>query len=58
MLYCNGLFMLGTWKMHDLQVTNVSPVAGLSMIWVFGIGYVVSVVLGMTYHAVYTPETE
>jgi len=47
MLYCNGLFMLGTWKMHDLQVTNVSPVAGLSMIWVFGIGYVVSVVMGM-----------
>ena len=47
MLYCNGLFMLGTWKMHDLQVTNVSPVAGLSMIWVFGIGYVVSLVMGM-----------
>ena len=47
MLFCNGLFLLGTWKMHDLQVTNVSPVAGLSMIWVFGIGYVVSVVMGM-----------
>jgi TRAP-type C4-dicarboxylate transport system permease small subunit len=47
MLYCNGLFMLGTWKMHDLQLTNVSPVAGLSMIWVFGIGYVASLVMGM-----------
>ena len=47
MLFCNGLFLLGTWKMHDLQVTNVSPVAGLSMIWVFGIGYVVSLVIGM-----------
>ncbi|MCX7232835.1 MAG: TRAP transporter small permease [Burkholderiales bacterium] len=47
MLYCNSLFLLGTWKMHDLQVTNVSPVAGLSMIWVFGIGYVVSLVMGM-----------
>ena len=47
MLYCNGLFMLGTWKMHDLQLTNVSPVAGLSMIWVYGIGYVVSLVMGM-----------
>jgi hypothetical protein len=33
--------------MHDLQLTNVSPVAGLSMIWVFGIGYVVSLVMGM-----------
>jgi len=47
MLFCNGLFLLGTWKMHDLQVTNVSPVAGLSMIWVFGIGYVVSLVMGI-----------
>ena len=49
MLFCNGLFLLGTWKMHELQVTNVSPVAGLSMIWVFGIGYVVSLVMGMMY---------
>lgn len=47
MLLCNGLFFLGTWKMHDLQVTNVSPVAGLSMIWIYGIGYVVSVVMGI-----------
>jgi len=39
-------FPLGTLEMHELQVTNVSPVAGLSMIWVFGIGYVVSVVMG------------
>ncbi len=47
MLFCNGLFFLGTWKMHDLQVSNVSPVVGLSMIWVFGIGYVVSVVMAI-----------
>jgi TRAP-type transport system small permease protein len=46
MLFCNGLFLLGTWKMHDLQVTNISPVTGLSMIWVFGIGYMVSLVMG------------
>ncbi|MEO6626706.1 MAG: TRAP transporter small permease [Burkholderiaceae bacterium] len=46
MLFCNGLFLLGTWKMHDLQVTNVSPVVGISMIWVFGIGYIVAVVMG------------
>jgi TRAP-type transport system small permease protein len=47
MLGCNGLFLLGTWKMHELQVTNVSPVVGISMIWVFGIGYVVGVVMGI-----------
>jgi TRAP-type transport system small permease protein len=46
MLFCNVLFLWGTWQMHELQVTNVSPVAGLSMIWVYGIGYVVAVVMG------------
>ncbi len=46
MLFCNVLFFWGTWQMHELQVTNVSPVAGLSMIWVYGIGYLVAVVMG------------
>ena len=47
MLGCNAFFLLGTWKMHELQVTNVSPVVGISMIWVFGIGDVVGVVMGI-----------
>ena len=47
MLLCNALFVLGTWKMHELQVSNVSPVVGLSMIWVYGIGYVVGTVMGL-----------
>jgi TRAP-type transport system small permease protein len=46
MLFCNVLFLWGTYKMHDLQVTNISPVAGISMIWIYGMGYVVSVVMG------------
>jgi TRAP-type transport system small permease protein len=46
MLFCNALFLLGTYKMHDLQVTNVSVVVGMSMIWVYGIGYIVAVVMG------------
>lgn len=46
MLFCNGLFLLGTWKMHELQVTNVSPVVGISMIWIYGVGYLVAVVMG------------
>lgn len=47
MLLCNLLFLLGTWKMHELQVTNISPVVGISMIWVYGIGYVVGVVMSV-----------
>ena len=47
MLLCNVLFFVGTWKMHELQVTNVSPVVGISMIWIYGIGYLVAVVMAL-----------
>lgn len=47
MLFCNGLFVLGTWKSHELQVSNVSPVVGISMIWIYGVGYVVGTVMGL-----------
>jgi TRAP-type C4-dicarboxylate transport system permease small subunit len=47
MLFVNVLFIVGTWKMHDLQATSYSPVAGLSMIWIYGMGYVVGVVMGL-----------
>lgn len=46
MLFCNVLFFMGTYKMHELNASNISPVVGISMIWVYGIGYVVSVVMG------------
>jgi TRAP-type C4-dicarboxylate transport system permease small subunit len=46
MLGCNALFFWGTWKMHDLQVTNVSVVVGISMIWIYGIGYITAAVMG------------
>ncbi|MBS7806164.1 TRAP transporter small permease [Variovorax sp. PCZ-1] len=47
MLLMNGMFLWGTFKMHELQVTNISPVAGISMIWIYGLGYVVAVVMGI-----------
>jgi TRAP-type transport system small permease protein len=54
MLGCNVLFFVGTWKMHSLQVSNVSPVVGISMIWIYGIGYVVGLVMGfMNLHVIY-----
>jgi TRAP-type transport system small permease protein len=46
MLFMNAMFLWGTYKMHGLQVSNVSPVAGLSMIWIYGMGYIVAVVMG------------
>jgi TRAP-type transport system small permease protein len=47
MLFCNVLFFMGTFEMHELQVSNVSPVVGISMIWIYGIGYIVSVVMAI-----------
>lgn len=46
MLLMNAMFFWGTYKMHDLQVTNISPVAGISMIWIYSVGYLVAVVMG------------
>jgi TRAP-type transport system small permease protein len=45
MLVVNIMFFWGTFKMHGLQVSNISPVAGISMIWIYGIGYLVAVVM-------------
>ena len=47
MLGCNVLFFWGTWQMHELQVTNISPVLGISMIWIFGVGYVTATVMAV-----------
>ena len=33
--------------MHELQVTNISVVVGISMIWIYGIGYVTAGVMGI-----------
>ena len=47
MLGCNSLFFWGTWQMHELQVTNISVVVGIPMIWIYGIGYVTAFVMGI-----------
>ena len=42
MLLCCGVFFRGTWQQAGINATNLSPVAGLPMIWVFGVGYFTS----------------
>lgn len=46
-LFCLVLFFWGTWKMHQLHVSNISPVVGISMIWVYGVGYLTSASMGL-----------
>ena len=45
-LLCCGMLFWGTWRQHEINATNMAPVTGLSMIWVFGMGYVVSLAIG------------
>jgi TRAP-type transport system small permease protein len=39
-LLCCAMLVVGTWRQHEVNATTMAPVTGLSMIWVFGIGYV------------------
>ena len=47
MLVCCVLFFWGTWAQHEVNATNIAPVTGLNMIWVYGIGYVTSIGIGL-----------
>lgn len=39
MLLCCVLFFVGTWRQHDINMGNLSPVAEIPMEWVFGVAY-------------------
>jgi TRAP-type C4-dicarboxylate transport system permease small subunit len=40
MLVCAVVIFHGTWLQHDIIAGNASPVAQISMLWVFGVSYV------------------
>lgn len=40
MLVCSGYIFYGTWLQHDIVRDNASPVAQISMLWVFGVSYI------------------
>jgi TRAP-type C4-dicarboxylate transport system permease small subunit len=46
MLGCCGLMFYGTWRQHQINATTMSPVTGLPMIWVYGVGYLASIGMG------------
>jgi TRAP-type C4-dicarboxylate transport system permease small subunit len=47
MLVCCGYIVYGTWLQHDIIKGNASPVAQLSMLWVFGVSYVSGAGIGL-----------
>jgi TRAP-type transport system small permease protein len=46
MFGCCALMFYGTWRQHHINATTMSPVTGLPMIWVYGVGYLASGAMG------------
>ena len=46
-LLCCAMLFWGTWRQHEVNATNMAPVTGLSMIWVFGVGYLTSAAIAV-----------
>lgn len=38
-LSCCVLFFWGTWRQAGVNASNVAPVSGMNMLWVFGVGF-------------------
>jgi TRAP-type transport system small permease protein len=47
MFGCCCLMFYGTWRQHHINATTMSPVTGLPMIWVYGVGYLASGAMGL-----------
>jgi len=40
---CCVVLFWGTSRQHEVNATTMAPVTGLSMIWLFGLGYLISI---------------
>jgi TRAP-type transport system small permease protein len=47
MLLCCLVIVYGTWLQHDIIKGNASPVAQLSMLWVFGVSYITGTAIAL-----------
>jgi TRAP-type C4-dicarboxylate transport system permease small subunit len=45
-LLCAGVFLWGTWLQHDINASMTAAVVEMSMVWVFGVGYVSGLGIG------------
>jgi TRAP-type transport system small permease protein len=51
-LVCCVVLFWGTWRQHEVNASTMAPVTGMSMIWIFGLGYLCSICIGV--HAIDT----
>jgi TRAP-type transport system small permease protein len=47
MLGCCILMFYGTWRQHHINATTTSAVLEVPMSWVYGVGYVTSIAMGL-----------
>jgi TRAP-type C4-dicarboxylate transport system permease small subunit len=47
MLGCCALMFYGTFKQHGINASTRSPVLEVPMIWIYGVGYLTSVAMGL-----------
>ncbi len=43
---CCAVFFWGSWRQAGLHLGNTAPITGMSMIWVYGVGFVASIGMG------------
>lgn len=43
---CCAVFFWGTWRQSGLHMSNTAPITGMSMIWVYGVGFFASIGMG------------
>jgi TRAP-type C4-dicarboxylate transport system permease small subunit len=46
-ILCCAVFFWGTWRQAGLHVSNFAPITGMSMIWVYGVGFFASLGMGL-----------
>ncbi|MEK8052876.1 TRAP transporter small permease [Ideonella sp. DXS22W] len=42
-----AMLVWGTWRQHEINATTTAPITGLSMIWIFGVGYVTGTAIAL-----------
>lgn len=43
---CCAVLFWGTWRQAPIHINNIAPITGLSMIWVYGFGFIASLGIG------------
>lgn len=44
---CCAVFFWGTWRQHEVNASTQAAVSGLPLIWIFGVGYLTSIGIGL-----------